>query len=96
MFNTVEEAVAAGAEVMADMEEMAAKARKKAKIVREAVETVHNAGKIGRLENAGLSMEIEALTKSFEADLFAFHSKVTLRCQALGIDLPQARDGGGR
>lgn len=95
-FETVEEAVAAGASAMADMEGNAASAREDAATVRQAIETVHAAGHIGRLEAAALGMEIEAMVKSYEAALFIFHSKMTLRCQQLGIDLPQARDGGGR
>lgn len=93
---TVQEAVRAGATAMEEMETAAGKARKLAKIVRDAVETVHSEGHIGRLENAALGMEIEKIVKTFEAELYAFHSKVTRRCQEEGIDLPQPRDGGGR
>ena len=52
-------------------------------------------GLIGNLETMAITMEAEAMTKKFEADIYIFHSHLTERCKALGIDVPSVMSGGG-
>lgn len=97
MYPNMESAVQAGADAMADLEEYARdQAKASADTVRQVLDFVHDAGKIGDLEHAALGMEITAIVANFRTQLYVFHSKVTLRCQELGIDLPDQRDGGNR
>lgn len=89
----VQEAVQAGADIMVAAEEFAGKLKAQAKIMREVMQTVRDAGHIGVLECEAMSRDFDAIVRRFDADLYVYHSTATLRCKELGIDLPQ-RDGG--
>lgn len=89
----VQEAVARGAEIMAELEADAQKAKAYRMEMREVFETVRDAGLIGVLETERYARGFAAITVGYDAALYEFHSDATLRCQAIGIDLPQ-RDGG--
>jgi rRNA maturation endonuclease Nob1 len=93
---TVNEAVDKGAEIFADMEAKAKEIKQRSRELREVFETIRDAGLIGNLETTAITMEAEALTKKFEADLYVFHSQLTQRCKALGIDVPTIMGGGDR
>lgn len=92
----VSEAVDKGVAIFADMEAKAKDIKLRAKELRDVVETVRGAGLIGNLEATATVMQIEALTKKFEADLFGIHSALTQRAKALGIDIPTTMGGGDR
>jgi hypothetical protein len=93
-FKTVEDAVQFGAETFDDAEEDARRIRKSFRDMRAVFETIRNAGHIGGLEANSLACECDELATSFEAHLWRLHEKLTRRAEALGIDLPQSRDGG--
>jgi hypothetical protein len=90
----VAEAVELGVTIFAEMEERAKEIKLRAKELREPIEAIKAAGLIGNLEATSTVMQIEALTKKFEADLFVIHSHLTQRAKALGIDIPSTMDGG--
>ena len=100
---TVKEAVEKGAAIFAALEASAKKDRTAAHGLADIYETVRDAGIIGPQECHALKLEARAIADSHEADWWSLHSRLTLRCQALGIDvppannpdLPQPMDGGG-
>lgn len=89
----VHEAVARGAEIMSELERDAKRHKAYRAEMREVMETVRNEGHIGNLECEAMSRDFAAIVTAYDAALYVYHSKATLRCQELGIDLPQ-RDGG--
>ncbi len=89
----VRDAVQRGADIMAELEADAAKAKGYRNEMRTVFETVRDAGYIGVLECERYARGFSAITVDYDAALYEFHSDATLRAQALGIDLPQ-RDGG--
>lgn len=103
MFNVVEgltmdvnEAVAKGAQIFADVEEKAEEIKASLRELRSVFQAVRKAGHIGNLECLALTQSMAALGDKFAADVLEKHSLVTRRCQDLGIDLPQPRGGGDR
>ena len=91
----VSEAVAQGAATFADAEDSARKIKKTFRDLRSVFEAIRDGGHIGSLECQALSGDADALATKFEADVWAMHAHLTRRCEALGIELPQPRSGGG-
>lgn len=91
---SVETAIQDGANIFEDAEKMARTIKENMRRFRKTVEEVRNAGHIGGLEAQAIAGEADALATKFEADLYALHSRLTVRAQELGIDLPQPRSGG--
>lgn len=87
------EAVARGAEIMAELERAAKKAKSYRDEMRQIMQTVRDEGHIGPLECEAMARDFAAIVTAYDAALYVYHSKATLRCRELGIDLPQ-RDGG--
>lgn len=92
---TVDEAIAAGADAMAEWEKSAKKAKSNARgILKEMMETIHGDAIIGIMETRDLATEIDALATRHEHEVWALHHKLTARAKELGIDLPSTADGG--
>lgn len=97
MTMTTEEAVAKGAQLMAETERALRTAQKKLSELPEIFATVRDNGAgLGGLETMMLSAEARALAggvASSEVSVVGFHRALTARAKELGIDLPPM--GGG-
>lgn len=90
---TTEEAVAQGAKLFADAEEaLAALSAGMPSIIT----AVRDEGHIGALECMSRISEAGVISNAALGEIATLHQNFTTRCQDLGIDLPQARSGGGR
>lgn len=90
----VQQAVAEGAEIFADVEAQARAIKMRMRGLRKVFEAIRDTGAAGSLETQESACECDALATQFEADVWALHRKLTLSAQAKGIDLPATRDGG--
>ena len=97
MSMTTEQAVAKGAQLMADAERALLTAQKKLNALPAVFAAVRDNGAgIGGLETMMLSAEARALAgdvASSEMSVVSFHRALTARAKELGIDLPPM--GGG-
>lgn len=97
MTMTTSEAVARGAQLMADAERSLVTAQKKLAALPAVFAAVRDGGGgIGGLETMELSAEARALAgdaASIELSVVMFHRRLTARATELGIDLPPM--GGG-
>lgn len=87
------EAVQELADLFAELEAHAIKAKARARGSRKCFEAIRDEGHIGDLECQSLASQFDKLATDHEAALWAMHSDLTKRAKELGIDLPQ-RDGG--
>ena len=92
---SMEEQIQTGANIFAEAEDAARLIKANFRSLRKVFEAVRDAGHIGALECQEAATTADTLATTFEANVWALHRKLTLRCQELGIDLPATRDGGG-
>ncbi len=93
---TTEDAVAAAAAIMAEVESIAHTAKGKLRDLRPLFKDINDNGDAGLLLTRMLAGEADAIGTRFEADVWAFHALLTEHAKDLGIDLPSIEGGGGR
>lgn len=95
-----QEAVAAGRDLLLAAKRDAAAIAERWPEMKAVLEAVRNEGHIGPQECDSLVHEYKDILTGFVTKLRVYHSKLTLRCEDKGIDIPdeagvQPRSGGG-
>lgn len=95
-YDSVEEAVSAGAAIFADVEDALEGVAAKLRSLKGVFDAVAAGGHLGGIEAAALSLRARAMGVKMLADVFELHAQLTERAKEKGIDLPAPRSGGGR
>lgn len=91
----VNEAVAQGAEIFANVEQMIDEIESAfGKPLYDVFATVRDAGHIGGIETQAYSARAAAMAADFKAKVLQFHFELVEIAKEQGIDLPAPRSGG--